>query len=542
MAIAWLLYKRLAEAFPHEFKLAFGDEMMQAGEDSIGEVAKRHGIAGVARLIADLALHLPLEYLSEMRRDMKYAVRALAKSPGYALVGVASMGLGIGLTTNVHNQGWVLLTRTLSGVANPNQLVTAETPTSYPYIERYRDQKDLFTGVAAVQNGVEFNVGLPGQSGKPDRVYGQLVSPDYFSVLGMEPQHGRLLSADLDKTGNVSSTSSSAIATGAAVSTPTPDIIGQTIRLNGQNATVVGVTPSKFDGALTVNPVELFVPTTVPATIAPELGNDALHNRGLKSFQFLMRLAPGVSIDSAQSALDGITRRLDKDDPLAPPQVDKAKRVVLMGAGTRVQIPREIRPKLLGFYIALMAIVTAIACLNLATMALARGINRRKELAIRLGVGASRFRLIRQMVTEGVLLSLLGGAAGFALAWALEAITAHTRLPAGSPLNPDLPIDWQTALFAFLLAIVSGIGFSVLPALQATKTDIAPALKQGTASPAFRPQALRTAQRRHGRTGCRLAAAPPRHRIPRPRPRQEQQRSNQLQPEDHGLPLRRSGT
>ena len=195
MKIAWLIYRRLAEAFPHEFKLAFGDEMMQAGEDSIGEVAKRHGIAGVVRLIGDLALRLPLEYLSEMRRDMQYAARALTKSPGYALVGIASMGLGIGLTTNIYSQAWVLLTRPLSGVANPNQLVTAETPTSYPYIERYRDQKDLFTGVAAVQNSAQFNVALPGQSGKPDRVFGQLVSPDYFSVLGMEPQRGRLLSA-----------------------------------------------------------------------------------------------------------------------------------------------------------------------------------------------------------------------------------------------------------------------------------------------------------------------------------------------------------
>jgi predicted permease len=128
-----------------------------------------------------------------------------------------------------------------------------------------------------------------------------------------------------------------------------------------------------------------------------------------------------------------------------------------------------------------MAIVTAIACLNLATMALARGTGRRKELAIRLAVGASRFRLIRQMVTEGILLSLLGGAAGFALAWALTAITAHTRLPAGSPLSPDRSIDWHTALFAFALAVACGIGFSILPALQATKTDVAPALKQGSA-------------------------------------------------------------
>jgi predicted permease len=485
MKIAWLIYRRLAEAFPHEFKLAFGDEMLQAGEDSIGDLAQRHGIAGVLRLIGDLALRLPLEYLSEMRRDMHYAARALAKSPGYALVGIASMGLGIGLTTDIYSQAWVVLTRPLSGVASPNQLVTAETPTSYPYIERYRDQKDLFTGVVAAQNSAQFNVTLPGQSGKPDRVFGQLVSPDYFSVLGMEPQRGRLLSAALDKTGDVPAVVISDRCWRSRFNSD-PDIIGQTIRLNGQNATIVGVTPAKFDGALTPSPVELFVPITVPATVAPELGNDALHNRSRKSFQFLVRLAPGVTINSAESALDGITRRLDKDDPLAPPQADKAKRVVLMGAGTRIPIPREVRPKILGFYSALMAVVSAIACLNLATMALARGINRRRELAIRLGVGASRFRLIRQMVTEGILLSLLGGAAGFALAWALAAIDGHRRMPAGSPLGPVRSMDWHIALFAFLLAVVCGVGFSVLPALQATNTDVAPALKQGSVLPLSR--------------------------------------------------------
>src|ERR1700722_17540367 len=367
MKIAWLIYKRLAEAFPHEFKLAFGDEMIQAGEDSIGEVAKRHGIAGVVRLIGDLALRLPFEYLSEMRRDMQYAARALAKSPGYALVGIASMGLGIGLTTNLYTQAWVLLTRPLSGVSNSNHLVTAETATSYPYIEHYRDQKDLFTGVAAVQNNVQFNVAFPGQSGKPDRVYGQLVSPDYFSVLGMEPQRGRLLSAALDKTGDVPAVVMSDRYWRSRFNAD-PDTIGQTIPLNGQNVPVVGVTPSKFDGALSVSPVELFVPITVPATVAPELGNDVLQNRSRKSFQILMRLAPGVTFDSAESPLDGIPRRLDKDDPLAPPQADKAKRVVLMGAGTRVQLPREVRPKILGFYTALMVVVTGIACLNLANL------------------------------------------------------------------------------------------------------------------------------------------------------------------------------
>jgi predicted permease len=480
MNIAWPIYRRLAAAFPHEFKLAFGDEMMQAGEDSIAEVAKRYGVLGLVRLIADLLLRLPIEYLNEMRRDLPYAARTLRKSPGYAVVGIVSMGLGIGLTTNVYSTGWALITRTLPGVASAEQLVTAEKPASYIYIERYREQNNLFAGVAAVMSPVEFNVGLGDRNSKPERVYGQLVSPDYFSVLGMDAQRGRLLSTDLDKTGAVPSVVVSDRYWRNRLNAD-PDAIGQTIHLNGQPATIVGITPRKFDGALTANPAELFVPTTVPASLAPELGNDVLHNPSAKDFQLLFRLAPGITVDAAEAALDGVTRRLDKDDPLAPPQQDKAKRVVLLPAGIRVPIPREFRPKILGFYIALMAIITAIACLNLATMVLARTASRRKELAIRLGVGASRFRLVRQMITEGILLSLIGGAAGFAMAYSLWALTAHTRLPAGSPISIDTALDWHTAIFVFVLAVACGIGFSILPALQATKTDVAPALKDGAA-------------------------------------------------------------
>src|ERR1035438_9045826 len=118
MNIAWPIYRRLAAAFPHEFKLAFGSEMLQAGEDAIAHVAMRHGVLGLVRLIADLLLRLLIEYLNEMRRDLPYAARTLIKSPGYAVVGIVSMGLGIGLTTNLYCLAWVVLTRPLPGVAN----------------------------------------------------------------------------------------------------------------------------------------------------------------------------------------------------------------------------------------------------------------------------------------------------------------------------------------------------------------------------------------------------------------------------------------
>src|SRR6202034_1700353 len=122
------------------------------------DIAKRHGGLGLIRLLADVAIRLPLEYLSEMRQDMRYALRALIKSPGFALVGIVSMGLGIALTTHVYSSNWALMTRKLPAAANAKRLVMPEHPVSYYYIEQYRNQKPLFAGVAAFENGVPFNV------------------------------------------------------------------------------------------------------------------------------------------------------------------------------------------------------------------------------------------------------------------------------------------------------------------------------------------------------------------------------------------------
>ncbi len=479
MNFAWRIYRRLAQAFPHEFKLAYGPEVTQLGEDVVEDIAKRHGALGLIRLIADIAIRVPLEYLSEMRGDMRYALRALIKSPGFALVAIISMGIGIGLTTNVYSTKWALVFRDLPAAANAERLVMPEKPVSYYYVEQFRDQKDLFAGVAAFQTGVPFNVTFQGDmSAKPERVFGQLVSTDYFSVLGVQPRSGRVLSAAVDKPGD---------APVVVVSdrfwrnrlNSSPNAVGQLIRLNGQIATIVGITPKDFNGAMGVNPAELFVPITAPAALAPELANDVLHQRNAKEFLAIMCLAPGVTTESAEAALDTITRRLDDQDPSSPARTDKGRRVTLLSAGTRVPIPRELRPVLAGFFLALMGLIITLACTNLANMLIARGANRRKELAIRIAIGASRFRLIRQMMAEGLLLSLLGGIAGFALAYVLSVLNSRFSPITGVPVESDFSLDWRAAVFAFVLALVCGIGFSLAPALQATKADITPALKQG---------------------------------------------------------------
>jgi predicted permease len=215
--------------------------------------------------------------------------------------------------------------------------------------------------------------------------------------------------------------------------------------------------------------------------MAPELADDVLHQPFARQFQALIELQRGVRQEQAESALDAIERQLDKGDPTARPQEDHGKRVALLSAGIRVPLPRQARAVATVFFGALMVIVLAIACLNLATMLLARCAHRRKEFAIRLGVGASRFRLIRQMVTEGLLISLAGGAAGLMLAFVLMKLNLEVRKPAGVPLSPDLSLDWNATLFAFLVSLLCGVGFCLAPALQATQTHIAPALKEGAA-------------------------------------------------------------
>jgi predicted permease len=499
MSFAWRIYRRLARAFPHEFKLAYGAEVTQLGQDVVEEIAKREGMVGLIRLIADIAIRVPLEYLSEMRGDMRYGFRALIKSPGFAMVGIISMALGIGLTTNVYSSKWRLLFRDLPAAANAKHLVMVQESTdgdlareSYYYIEQYREQKSLFAGVAAFQSGVPFNTTFQGDlNAKPERVFGQLVSADYFSVLGVQPQRGRVLSTELDKPGDAPVVVISDRFWRNRLNSA-PNALGQTLRLNGQLATIVGITPKDFNGAVGINPVELFVPITA-AALAPELANDVLHQRNAKEFLAIMCLAPGVTIESAEAGLDAITRNLDEQDPSSLVRTDKGRRVTLLPAGTNIPMPRKLKPVLVGFFIALMGLVIALACMNLANMLIARGANRRKELAIRLAIGASRFRLIRQLMSEGILLSLLGGVAGFALAYGLSMLNSHFTPPMTVPLESDFSLDWRASVFAFGLALVCGIGFSLAPAVLATKADLTPALKQGSALrlPGYRRFGLR---------------------------------------------------
>jgi predicted permease len=448
----------------------------------VEEIAKRHGIFGLFQLIADIAIRVPIEYAGEMRRDLRYALRSLLKSPGFALVGILSMALSIGLTTNVYTSKWQMLFRKLPA-ANADRLFVAEKPVSYPYIEQFREQKNLFGGVAALETGVPFNVTFQGNlDGKPQRVTGQLVSPDYFSVLGVQPQFGRALSPALDRSGSEPSVVITDHFWRNRLNS-SPGAVGQTLRLNGQLAVIVGIAPRNFNGAIPdpANPPELFVPITVPASLAPELANDVLRQRSARDFMAILCLASGVTPEPAATGLDTITRHLDEQDPSISRNAANAPRTVLLPAGTELPIPKKLRRVVIGFFVVLMALIMIIACMNLANMLLARGANRRKELAIRLSIGASRARLVRQMITEGVLLAVLGAAVALPFAYWLSALYNRSVALTLGANAPASVLDWHAIAFVFALSILCGIGFSLAPALRVTKSGLAPALKEGSA-------------------------------------------------------------
>lgn len=469
------MYRRLARAFPHEFQIVYGAGVVQLGQDAAQEIWKRHGFTGLLRLLGDLAVRVPVEYASEIRRDVAYSLRALSKSPGFAAVGIISLGLGIGVTTAAFSEDEALIFRDLPAVQKPSQLVMSQG-VSYPYFEQYRDQNDLFAGAAAVIQGVPFELALDSNS-KPERVFGQIVSPDYFSVFGVGPALGRVFDTATDKPGGPAAIVVSERFWRDHLHAD-PSVVGRLIRLNGHPATIAGVAAKGFLGVMPMMPADVFLPTTAPSETAPELSGDVFRKTDAKVFSVVFRLVPGVTADNAEVALDTLATRLDQST-LDPERHGKGRRVHMIPAGTVLPLPKQARRLIIGMSSVLMGLLLTVACMNLANMLLARGAARRKEIAIRLAVGASRARLIRQLVIESLVLALAGGLAGFLFGDWLTILASQMKLPSAVPMQMDIRPDMTVLFFTIALSIVAGLGFGLVPAFAATKADIAPTLKEG---------------------------------------------------------------
>jgi predicted permease len=472
IALTQRLYRALANTYPREFKNLYGEELLQAGDDSIAFISTEHGLFGVISLLWDVARRIPAEYAAEIRQDLRYGLRTLAKSVGFTAVALISLTLGICVATCAISEMNGIVLRNLPGVPYPGQLVAVLAPTSYPNYETYRDRKDLFSSAAAYVAPVPFAVVLGGRN---ERTWGQLVTPSYFATYDVIPFLGRFFGTAEEQTGRAPNVVVSyRFWTDHLGSDPT--LIDKSLIVNGHPATLIGVAPEKFLGASPfLFGADLWVPLSVGETIAPELSDNALARRDTALFRVVGRLQPGVTLSQAEAQLDAITQQLQHDNAEVGSE-RKGRRLFLVEGGKLLPLRKEDRPFFTSFLLLMAGLVVLIACANVANMMLARATERRREIAVRLSLGASRFRIIRQLVTENMIIAVVAGVLGFFLSAWLMHLLSQLRMPLPMPVAYDFAPDAHVLFFSMAMTLITGLLFGLAPALHATGPHIAEAL------------------------------------------------------------------
>ena len=409
-------------------------------------------------------------------QDVRYAVRTLSKTPGFALIIIISIALGIGANATVFSIANGLLWGVLP-VRSPGRLVAfAEGETlSYPDFIDYRDQTtQVFEGgVCAHFPLVPASIG---GKGEPERIWGQLVSGNYFSVVGVTPTLGRGIVPDEDKVLGRDAVVVLSHSLWQRRFGSDPGILGRTVMLNGQKYTVVGVTPAGFTGTDRGFITEFFVPLAMTEQIMPDLAKDQPRSKRDDQWVILnARLRPGVSRAQAAAAVNVVKKRID--DTYRKDQKEHPRPITLDPAGGLLAGSETPAASLMAVLMVVVGLVLLVACANVANLLLARATTRQREIAIRLAMGASRRRLVRQLLTESVLLSLSGAVLGFGLAAIAARAISRFELPLPFPIVFDFNVDLRVLAFTAALSILTGMLFGLAPALRATRPDLVAALK-----------------------------------------------------------------
>jgi putative ABC transport system permease protein len=402
-------------------------------------------------------------------QDLRYGFRKLLKSPGFTLGVVLSLGLGIGANSAIFSLANTLLLRPLSSVEDPQHLVGVYNTrngsgyfnVSYRDFVYYRENNQVFTNLVAHWM-MPFAMGTNADAKKVD---GAIVSGDYFSMLGLKPSQGRFFLPEEDRIPGSSLVAVISSRLWQRSFNSDPGLVGKTINLNGHSFNVVGIAPEGFTGTMVGLSADIWVPMMTHDVLVT--GPEDL-KKGDWYLMVMGRLKPGVSIGQAQASLSTFASQLQQTYP----DTNKERGVVVAAATGTHPALRGIIAAFIVILMAIVVLVLLIACTNVANLLLSRAIARRKEIAIRLSLGATRGRLIRQLLTESVMLSLLGGALGILIAsWAGNIIMALIP-PLGIPLSLDMSLDIRVFIFTLLLSILTGIVFGLVPALQSTKPDI----------------------------------------------------------------------
>jgi predicted permease len=421
---------------------------------------------------------LPL--LEGLLQDMRFALRLLARSPGFAAVAILTIALGIGATTAVFSVVNAVLLRSLP-YPEPDRLVRIffnspgiglrGTRFSVPELDDLRNRAGIFAQVSAVARG---SVDLTGAA-QPQRLELVVASPNYFTLLGANPQLGRLFGAQ-DATAGYAPVAVISDGLWRRDFGANPHVLGRTIHLDNDAYTIVGVLPAAFrhpgraPGQAVPRDVEVWATTGFSAAPDPPPTRTA---RALP--QAYGRLKPGVTLAQAQARLTAMAGELRREYAVDYPA---AGRWTIEIQPLQEALVGNVRPLLLVLQSAVLLIVLIVS-LNIATLLLARAAGRQQEIAVRFALAASRGRIIRQMLTESLLLSLLGGAAGIALAAAALRFLLRF-VPPAIPRLGDVTLDWPVLSFALLISLLTGLLFGLAPALHAARSDLSTAIREGS--------------------------------------------------------------
>ncbi len=427
--------------------------------------------------------------METLLQDVRFGVRRLLKSKGFSLVAILSLALGIGANTAIFSLVNMILFRPLP-VSNPEQVVSVAAlkadgemfAHSYLNYKDFRDRNDVLSGLLAYR----FSPMSLSRNGNNEKVWGYMVSGNYFDVLGVKPAAGRTFLPEEDITRLTHPVAVISHSLWQQRFGGSASVIDSEVLINGKQFKIIGVAPAGFKGTEVIYTPEVFVPFAMQKWIEPEA--DWLDRRGTQNIFCVGRLKPGVSARQAEASLNLTAAQLSKEYP----NENEGFKIQITPPGF---VLPSLRNNMIGVSFALMGLVVVvllIACTNLANLLLARAAERSKEIAIRLSIGASRARIIRQLLTESVLLAAAGGLLGVMLArWIIDLLIG-LKPPVDIPITLELHVDWRVLIFSMFVAVVTGVLFGLVPALQATKPDLVPALKDVASQSGMRRSWLRS--------------------------------------------------
>ena len=417
--------------------------------------------------------------MQNLKQDVLYAARMLMKNPGFAVVAIITLALGIGANTAIFSMVDSFLLRPLP-VKDAQQITVIAFRQKQSFVQvqvsvaDYRDIRTQTSGVFSELFGAMF--GLDGLSvkGKPDRILTNYVTGNFFSTLGIQPALGRFILPSEGETIGADPVMVLSYAYWQTHFGGDPSVVGSKVSVDGQPMTIVGVAPASFYGLFSLAKVQAYMPLAM-ATID---GNpqDFMTNRGFRQLFVYGRLQPGATVEQASAALAVVSKRLAQEYPAnqdlsymafpelhSRPNPDPTNTIVVIS----------------GLFLGLAGLVLLLACGNVANILLVRATIREREMAIRAALGAARGRLIRQLLTESVLLALAGGAAGIALGYFGSRAVGSVNFQVDLPVRLDFGFDWRVFAYAFGAAFVTGIIVGIVPAIRISRGNISSILHEG---------------------------------------------------------------